>query len=245
MPADLPTILATSGGLTRGSRTDIAFAPLVLFAIELAGVEARRPRLCQIRHGRRRPTLVQCPVGRSRSRGGNRRRALEPVSDAECRGRGRVPARPGCHLGQRWQRCQSARDLAAARARPDPCRSLAGRCCSRWGVRRLSVLARRWYHRLLRPDPTPCDKRPRPAPVPNGVHYDSEPQRRPLFHKLIANGVLGDGYASDDGVGLLYRDTTLVEAVTEMRGKGAYSVRRDGDRAVEDRIEPRTLPGAF
>jgi len=82
-------------------------------------------------------------------------------------------------------------------------------------------------------------------PYANGVHYDSEPQRRPLFQQLIADGVLPDGYASDDGVGLLYRGTALVEAVTEMRGKGAYAVRRDGDRAVEDRIEPRNLPGAL
>ncbi len=48
MPADLPTILATSGGLKRGSRTDFEFAPLVIHAIELSGVNARRPRLCHI-----------------------------------------------------------------------------------------------------------------------------------------------------------------------------------------------------
>jgi hypothetical protein len=82
-------------------------------------------------------------------------------------------------------------------------------------------------------------------PYANGVHYDSEPQRRPLFRRLIADGVLPDGYASDDGVGLLYRGTELVEAVTEMRGKGAYAVRREGDQAVEDRLEPRNLPGAL
>jgi hypothetical protein len=28
-----------------------------------------------------------------------------------------------------------------------------------------------------------------------------------------------------------------------MRGKGAYVVTRDGDSAVEERIEPRALPG--
>jgi hypothetical protein len=50
-------------------------------------------------------------------------------------------------------------------------------------------------------------------------------------------------HCSDDGVGLVYRGTELVEAVTEARGKGAYIVRRDGDDAVEERIEPRLLPG--
>jgi len=82
-------------------------------------------------------------------------------------------------------------------------------------------------------------------PYSNGVHYDSEPQRRPLFQRLVADGVLPDGYASDDGVGLLYRGTDFVEAVTEIRGKGAYLVHREGDQAMEERIEPRSLPGAF
>jgi hypothetical protein len=82
-------------------------------------------------------------------------------------------------------------------------------------------------------------------PYSNGVHYDSEPQRRPLFQQLIAGGVLPEGYATDDGVGLLYRGTSFVEAVTEVRGKGSYLVRREGEQAIEERIEPRSLPGAF
>ncbi len=46
MPADTPTILATSGGLRRGRRTEVEFSPLVLHAIELSGVTGRAPRLC-------------------------------------------------------------------------------------------------------------------------------------------------------------------------------------------------------
>ena len=46
MPAESPTILATSGGLRHGSRTDVEFSPLVLHAIELSGVTGRAPRLC-------------------------------------------------------------------------------------------------------------------------------------------------------------------------------------------------------
>jgi peptidase E len=83
------------------------------------------------------------------------------------------------------------------------------------------------------------------VPYSNGVHHDSEPQRRPLFQQLIADGVLPDGYASDDGVGLLYRGANFVEAVTEVRGKGAYLVRREGDQVIEERIEPKSLPGAL
>ena len=82
-------------------------------------------------------------------------------------------------------------------------------------------------------------------PYSNGVHYDSEEQRRPLFQRLIADGTLPAGYATDDGVGLLYRGTEMVEAVTETLDKGAYHVRRSDDgNAIEDRIDPRVLPGA-
>jgi peptidase E len=81
-------------------------------------------------------------------------------------------------------------------------------------------------------------------PYSNGVHYDSEAQRRPLYQRLVAEGTLPGGYATDDGVGLLYRGTRLAQAVTEVRGKGAYEVTRDGDRAREERVEPVLLPGA-
>ena len=82
-------------------------------------------------------------------------------------------------------------------------------------------------------------------PYDNGVHYDSEARRRPLVHELVADGTLGVTHCTDDGVGLVYRGTELVEAVTETAGKGAYVVRRDADApdgVVEERIEPRLLP---
>jgi peptidase E len=79
-------------------------------------------------------------------------------------------------------------------------------------------------------------------PFSNGVHYDSEPQRRPLFHRLVAEGTLPAGHATDDGVGLVYRGTELVEAVADRAGKAAYRVQRaDDGTAVETRIEPRRL----
>jgi peptidase E len=81
-------------------------------------------------------------------------------------------------------------------------------------------------------------------PYSNGVHYDSEAQRRPLYQSLIADGTLPDGWATDDGTGLLYRGTAMVEALSEVKGKGAYRVTRDGDKAREERVEPRPLPGA-
>jgi peptidase E len=81
-------------------------------------------------------------------------------------------------------------------------------------------------------------------PWSNGVHYDSEEQRRPLFQQLVADGTLPAGYATDDGVGLHYRGTELVEVLSEEAGKAAYLVERGGDgTVVETRLETRLLRG--
>jgi peptidase E len=83
------------------------------------------------------------------------------------------------------------------------------------------------------------------VPFSNGVHYDSEHQRRPLYHRLIAEGTLPPGYATDDGVGLHYRGIEMVEAVSDTPGKAAYFVEPGaGGAASEVRIEPRLLGGA-
>lgn len=79
-------------------------------------------------------------------------------------------------------------------------------------------------------------------PYSNGVHYNSEAQRRPLYHRLIADGTLPDGYATDDGAGLVYSGTDVVEAVADRAGCFAYSVTRGADgQAVETVIQPRRL----
>jgi hypothetical protein len=58
----------------------------------------------------------------------------------------------------------------------------------------------------------------------------------------VADGTLPTAYATDDGVGLLYRGTELIEALTEEAGQAAYRVERAADGAVvETRIEPRPL----
>jgi peptidase E len=80
------------------------------------------------------------------------------------------------------------------------------------------------------------------VPFSNGVHYDSESQRRPLFQRLIADGTLPPGYATDDGAGVLYRGTDFVEAVTERDGAAAYFVSATANgNAEEIRLETRGL----
>ena len=83
-------------------------------------------------------------------------------------------------------------------------------------------------------------------PYDNGVHYDSEAARRPLVHRLVADGTLGETHCTDDGVGLLYRGTELAEAVTETPGKAAYRVTlvQSGEstaEVLEERLEPSEL----
>lgn len=79
-------------------------------------------------------------------------------------------------------------------------------------------------------------------PYGNGVHYDSEAQRRPLLHRLVSDATLPTSYATDDGVGLVYRGTSLVEAITDRSNAAAYRVERTDDGSVvETVIEPRRL----
>lgn len=78
-------------------------------------------------------------------------------------------------------------------------------------------------------------------PFSSGVHYDSEEQRRPLFQKLIKEGELTEGYASDDGVALHFIGTKLHKAIADEEGKAAYRVYKSGGRIIEERIEPELL----
>jgi hypothetical protein len=70
--------------------------------------------------------------------------------------------------------------------------------------------------------------------------------RQRLYHRLVTEGVLPAGYATDNGVGLRYERTDMVEAVTEVVGKAAYFVERGPEGTVkETRIGPRVLQGAI
>jgi len=78
-------------------------------------------------------------------------------------------------------------------------------------------------------------------PYGNGVHYDSEAQRRPLLHRLVGAGTLPTSYATDDGAGLVYRGTELVEAVADREGAAAYRIECTGPDQVRETVLPARL----
>jgi len=71
-------------------------------------------------------------------------------------------------------------------------------------------------------------------------HYDGEEQRRPLYHRLVAEGFPA-GYAADEAAALHFRDGALVEAVASRPGARAYRVEAAAGRAVETLLPTRLL----
>ena len=243
MPADAPTILATSGGYRAADRHRLDFAPLVHHAVELSGATGRPPRLCHLGTAGGDQRWFNAELDEAAREAGFDLSHLNlfsmpSVEDVE-----------GHLLGQDvvWVNGGSVANLLAV-----------------WRVHELDqIFPRVWQAGVVLAGVsagsicwyvggTTDSFGPLRAvtnglallPFANGVHYDSEADRRPLVQRLVADGTLPETHCTDDGVGLVYRGTELVEAVTEVRGKGAYVVTRDGDQAVEHRLEPRVLPGA-
>ena len=66
-------------------------------------------------------------------------------------------------------------------------------------------------------------------------HYDGEERRRPVYTKLVAEG-LAPGVAADDDVALHYVGTELQEVVTSREGASAYRVDATGEQPLEARL---------
>ncbi len=243
MPADSPTILATSGGLRPDPRTGVTFSPLLRYAIDLAGVTGRAPRLCHVGTAggdQRANQALFSDAGRA---------AGVSVSQLNLFPMPNVADMTGFLLEQDvvWVGGGSVANLLELwrlHGLDESFRQAwqAGVVLS--GVSAGSIC----WHIGGTTDSFGTDLRTVTnglgfLPYANGVHYDSEPQRRPLFQRLVADGTLPGGYATDDGTGLLYRGTEMTKALSDIPGKGAYLVTQDGDQALEERIEPRLLPG--
>jgi len=69
-------------------------------------------------------------------------------------------------------------------------------------------------------------------------HYDSEPLRRPGYHRLIGDHTLKPGYAADDLVGLLFQGTELADIVSARPEAKAYRVEMVKGQVLETPLEP-------
>ncbi|GGP42153.1 peptidase E [Saccharothrix coeruleofusca] len=243
MPAEQPTILATSGGFRAGHRTMLEFGGLVRFAVDLAGVQGRKPRLLHVgtangdqRHFNAHITEAGQLAGWEVSH--LNLFTMPPTDDV-----------PGFVLEHDvvWVGGGSVANLLAV-----------------WQVHGLGAVMRRaWEAGVVLggvsagsicwhvggttdsfgPELRVVDNGLALLPYGNGVHYDTEAARRPAVHEAVAAGTLPLTYCTDDGAGLLYRGTELVEAVSERGSGGAYVVRRDesSGTAQEDSLDIRRL----
>ena len=76
-------------------------------------------------------------------------------------------------------------------------------------------------------------------PFGNGVHYDTEAQRRPLLQSLVANGTLPTSYATDDHAAVIYRGTEPIETVVDSTDSAAHSYKLE---VVAGQVVETTLP---
>ena len=75
-------------------------------------------------------------------------------------------------------------------------------------------------------------------------HYNSEPERRPLYQRLVAEGALPGGLACDDGAGAHFMDDALAEVVADRPDAGAYRVDPDGAGGFTETAIPVRFLGA-
>jgi peptidase E len=241
VPADAPTILATSGGFVESQRLKWDVGPLTRYAVELAGVTGRAPRVCFVATASAEDprTVVTFYDNAWREGWAGSHLALMAIPN--------VPDLREHVLAQDviWVWGGSVAGLLAL-----------------WRLHGLDqVMREAWEAGVVltgisagsicwHVGGTTDSFGPRLRPVTNGlgllpysngVHHDAEPQRRPLFQALVADGTLPSGYATDDGAGLLYRGTTMVQALGERDGAGAYHVEAVAGAAVETPLDVTRL----
>lgn len=74
-------------------------------------------------------------------------------------------------------------------------------------------------------------------PGSNCPHYDGEKDRRPAYQRMVRSGLIADGYAADDGVGIHFINQRLHRAISARPKSKAYRLERHG-RSVRERAIP-------
>lgn len=65
-------------------------------------------------------------------------------------------------------------------------------------------------------------------------HYDGEAERRPTFHRLLAEGRVQPGYAADDGAALHFIDGALQQVASSRAAAHGYRLSYRGGEVVEE-----------
>jgi peptidase E len=94
------------------------------------------------------------------------------------------------------------------------------------------------------------DSRPKELTIVQGLgflkgshspHYDAEPGRRPLYHKLIGSGQMKPGYACDNDAGIYFEDNTVRRVVATRAAAKVYYVSVVDGRVNERVLEPEII----
>src|SRR4051794_11218133 len=185
MPADAPTILGTSGGIGAGQRTRFTFTGLTDFAVDLSGIHGRTPRIC----------LLATAMGDDKA-------VLHNLTEA-AQSRGYVASHVSLFP------MPTVGDVAAHLLEHDVVWVFGGSVAGLLAMWRLhgldEALRTAWQAGVVLtgisagsicchaggttdsfgPQLRPITNGLRFVPYANGVHYDSESQRRPLLHALV------------------------------------------------------------
>ena len=201
MPADQPTIVATSGGYRYGRRTRLEFNSLVHHAIDLSGVHGRTPRLTFVGTASGDQQFANHWMVQAGAVAGVTVTCLDlfPMPS--------VDDVPGLLLDSDvvWVQGGSVANLLAVWSVHD----LGPAMHSAWqaGVVLAGVSAGSicWYvggcTDSFGPELRAVTNGLALLPYGNGVHYDSEESRRPTIHTLVEHGTLPLTHCTDDGVG--------------------------------------------
>ena len=68
-------------------------------------------------------------------------------------------------------------------------------------------------------------------------HYDDKVELKKSFHKLILDGVIGNGIGAEDGAAVHYLGDKIIRVVTSRPGVTAYSVKKVKNKIIETPLE--------
>ena len=234
MTASAPTILATCGGLDAGTWTDAVYGPLLVHAIELARVSGRAARVTHIN-----------------TAGGDQRFIEGQELEAA-----RLAGADASHL--RFFPHRNIHDLRGHLLASDVIWVSGGSLVNLLAVWRAhelpSILHEAWAAGVViaggsagalcwHTGGTTASFGPGIDAVPDGlgfvpgslaVHWDSDAARRPAHLAAVGDGTLGAGFALEEGTGIHYSGTELVEAVTQVPGHRAWRIGADASETALD-----------